>query len=381
MEGNSGRITMIDMKLFRAAVLACATATAAAGVLATTSLSAQVYRTQGVPRGWIGISYDETIVIHGNARSGAVTITDVIKDSPAEKAGLQPGDTVVRVNGFRATTDVLGSMGASVEPGDTVHIVVRRGGRDADIAVEVAKRPPQTFVQGRTGARIYTYDPDSVRGMMKLFVDSMYAGLDSTHMRMFRFDTAGGFMQLNGDSMFVGSLPMTVFRNGFPDSTMFHFAPGRMFNDSAFIGLRSGVFADSVFRMLPRMHDTLFRALPRSNVVMPEIFDDMRTPDIVFRSFARGENAFAGADLAEMNPDLGEYFGTKSGVLVLTVPDGTPAARAGLEAGDIVTKVDGTPVGSVLSLRRTVEKVRRGAPIKLEIVRHQKTRTVELKRE
>jgi membrane-associated protease RseP (regulator of RpoE activity) len=343
--------------------------------------AAQVYITQTAPRGWLGITYDESIVIHGNQRSGALTITEVAKGSPAERAGLQAGDTVSRVNGFRATTEVLRSMGASVEPGDTVHMVVRRGGRDREIDIEVAKRPPQTFVQGRPGAeraRIYTYDPDSVRGMMKLFVDSMYAGLDTSRMRIFRFDTAG-FMRLNGDSMFMGSLPMTAFRYGmFGDSLPFR---SRAFMDSMF-NLPRGVWMDSMFSRLPTFHDSLFSALPRNGAMLPpQLFDEVRTPDIVFRSFARGASAFAGADLTDMNPDLGEYFGTKNGVLVLAVPDGTPAARAGLEAGDIVTKVDGAAVSSVVELRRTVEKARRGAPIKLEIVRHQKSRTVELKRD
>jgi serine protease Do len=45
-----------------------------------------------------------------------------------------------------------------------------------------------------------------------------------------------------------------------------------------------------------------------------------------------------------LNSQLAEYFGVKNGVLVREVNAGTPAQRAGLKAGDVVTKVNNTPV-------------------------------------
>jgi serine protease Do len=47
-----------------------------------------------------------------------------------------------------------------------------------------------------------------------------------------------------------------------------------------------------------------------------------------------------------LGPQLAEYFGVKQGVLVESVNPNTPASRAGLKAGDVVTKVNGTPVTS-----------------------------------
>jgi len=46
----------------------------------------------------------------------------------------------------------------------------------------------------------------------------------------------------------------------------------------------------------------------------------------------------------QLTPQLAEYFGVKRGVLVQSVNPNTPAARAGLKAGDVVTKVNGIPV-------------------------------------
>ena len=45
-----------------------------------------------------------------------------------------------------------------------------------------------------------------------------------------------------------------------------------------------------------------------------------------------------------LNSQLAEFFGVKNGVLVREVNAGTPAQHAGLKAGDVVTKVNGTPV-------------------------------------
>jgi serine protease Do len=46
----------------------------------------------------------------------------------------------------------------------------------------------------------------------------------------------------------------------------------------------------------------------------------------------------------ELNPQLAEFFGVREGVLVRSVTANTPAERAGLKAGDVVVKVNGTPV-------------------------------------
>lgn len=371
------------MKKMRIAILACALSAASA---LPTSLHAQVYVTSQ-PRAWLGITYDETIIIHNRDRTSAVTISKVAKGSPAEKAGLLVGDTVVKVNDFRANNDVLHSMGASVEPGDTVHLVVRRSGKDRDFAVVVAKRPPEAFTDVTPGGRVFRFDPDSVRGMMRLFVDSMYAGLDTAHMRMFRLDTTAGFHTLTSDSMFFGTMPGTVFKYGMNADSMRRFFPRDMFTDSLMMRLPQGLMSDSMFKFLPRMNDSLFRGIApfdRLNDIPSGVWEwksDVNTPDMVFHSITLGQSAFAGAQLANVNADLGEYFGTRTGALVLTVPTGTPAATAGLEAGDIITKVNGKAVTNITDLRRFVEEAKRGESIKLEVTRHQKTKSLELKRD
>jgi serine protease Do len=59
-----------------------------------------------------------------------------------------------------------------------------------------------------------------------------------------------------------------------------------------------------------------------------------------------GSGAQVGFEGEPLSPQLADFFGVKDGVLVRTVGPKTPAERAGLKAGDVVTKVNGTPVGS-----------------------------------
>jgi membrane-associated protease RseP (regulator of RpoE activity) len=83
-----------------------------------------------------------------------------------------------------------------------------------------------------------------------------------------------------------------------------------------------------------------------------------------------------GVRIETLGPGLGEYFGLKDGkgVLVLEVLKGTPAERAGLEAGDVITGVDGEAVTKGTDL---VDVMRgKEGKVALQVVRHGTPRTV-----
>ena len=63
----------------------------------------------------------------------------------------------------------------------------------------------------------------------------------------------------------------------------------------------------------------------------------------------------------ELNPQLAEFFGVKDGVLVRSVNPMTPASKAGLKAGDVVIKVNGTPVMSPREITGLVRSSRKKA--------------------
>ena len=51
-----------------------------------------------------------------------------------------------------------------------------------------------------------------------------------------------------------------------------------------------------------------------------------------------------GVEAESLGPQLAEYFGVKEGVLVRAVVKGSAAEKAGIKAGDVITKVDQTAV-------------------------------------
>jgi serine protease Do len=78
-----------------------------------------------------------------------------------------------------------------------------------------------------------------------------------------------------------------------------------------------------------------------------------------------------GIDAEDLNGQLGAYFGAPgdAGVLVRSVRAGTPAQRAGLKAGDVIIKFDGTPVKSVSGLRDQLQEKRDQKTVTLGVVR------------
>ncbi len=81
--------------------------------------------------------------------------------------------------------------------------------------------------------------------------------------------------------------------------------------------------------------------------------------------------AFLGVQLSDLTPELRTHFGVPddAGVIVGQVVDDSPAFRAGVEVGDIVTAVDGEPVASSQALRREIRGRQDGDTVVLEVWR------------
>jgi len=84
-----------------------------------------------------------------------------------------------------------------------------------------------------------------------------------------------------------------------------------------------------------------------------------------------GNSPIVGFEGEALNAQLAEYFGVKEGVLVRSVNPKTPAERAGLKAGDVVVKVNGTPVTSPREITGLVRSSRKKA-ISFTVVRNKK---------
>jgi serine protease Do len=88
-----------------------------------------------------------------------------------------------------------------------------------------------------------------------------------------------------------------------------------------------------------------------------------------------------GVTVDDLSSQLAEYFGTKDGVLVTSVTEGSVASKAGLKAGDVITSVNGTDVTSPADLRRRLGRFGDSEEFTLGIVRDRKPMTLKGKLE
>jgi serine protease Do len=86
-----------------------------------------------------------------------------------------------------------------------------------------------------------------------------------------------------------------------------------------------------------------------------------------------------GVSVHELTRELAEYFGAKDGVLVASVEPDSPASRAALKAGDVITTVNGRSITSSSDLVRELRTVSGDGGITLGIVRDKKSSTVAAK--
>ncbi|MDH5180883.1 MAG: DegQ family serine endoprotease [Gammaproteobacteria bacterium] len=90
-----------------------------------------------------------------------------------------------------------------------------------------------------------------------------------------------------------------------------------------------------------------------------------------------------GAQAQNLTPDLAQAFNLQQGrgAVITRVSTGSPADKAGLQAGDIVTEINGKQVRNADSLRNTIGLLRVGEKVTLQILREGKSKklVVEIK--
>jgi membrane-associated protease RseP (regulator of RpoE activity) len=93
-----------------------------------------------------------------------------------------------------------------------------------------------------------------------------------------------------------------------------------------------------------------------------------------------GRRGFIGVTLLEITPELRGHFGAPkdAGVLVSDVESGTPAAKAGLEVGDVITEIDGKRVESSRDLSRGIRSRKGGETVQLDVVRGRAARKISV---
>ena len=118
----------------------------------------QLKQTGRVARGFLGVSpqaitADMADSLGLKSTKGAL-IADVVKDSPAEKGGMKPGDVVVALNGKPVSdnSQLTRDVGV-IPPGNTVKLDIIREGKQRTVEVKLAERPDEKDQGGRTPSK------------------------------------------------------------------------------------------------------------------------------------------------------------------------------------------------------------------------------------
>jgi serine protease Do len=90
---------------------------------------------------------------------------------------------------------------------------------------------------------------------------------------------------------------------------------------------------------------------------------------------------YLGISMQPISDELAEQFSLKSreGVLVAEIVQGSPAAKAGLESGDVIVKFQGRDVKDPRTFRLAVANLSPGTEVNLEVLRQGKTEKIKLK--
>ena len=88
-----------------------------------------------------------------------------------------------------------------------------------------------------------------------------------------------------------------------------------------------------------------------------------------------------GVSVSDLQPQLADYFGVTDGVLVTSVTSDSPASKAGVKAGDVITTLNGSSVSSPSDLRTRASRLRDGEEFSIGVTRDKKSLTLKGKAE
>ena len=226
--------------------------------------------------------------------SAEPVVTQLVPGGPAEEVGIQVGDIIVSIDGHRVTEPL---------PDED----------ETDLSRD--SWPPQR--------------------RLRTLVQSASEG-----------ESVEVVVERNGEAMTFTLVPMLYPENPAPETRLVYSNVSRSLQD---VMNRSRLMSDS---FLARRSVPEFRvgrvpgvAELRARMETPSLF--VYEPGDPWRRFQSiGNNLL---EMVELNPELGSYFGTEVGVLVLDVDE---ESTMGLRPGDVVVAISGREVDEVSDIRR-----------------------------
>lgn len=358
---------------------------------------------------WLGVGYEVRWVDRGDVCQPRIVVESVIQGAPAERAGLRPGDAIVALQGTPIAAGRLELLASHLTAGDSVRLRVARSGVEREIVAVADRRPARLVVQSlKAPGSLQSADLPTVlvlgdsligRNLERLAMapGGSYAVRHPDGRTEYRRapSRSGGWSRDELDRR-VSRLVACAGRSDWAA----HPAPAphveqiRLRADSlrVLIGERALTRAAAERATGAAPMGRINAAPPAigpagSPASLPPGVSVRSNPDGSFYVLrfedhaAAAERGVAGAEVTGLEPELARYFrGVDAGVLVLRVSPGTPAEKAGLRPGDVITAGGGTLVADVPTLRRLLA-LPDARPLAVDVVRHGRVRTLTIRRE
>jgi serine protease Do len=108
--------------------------------------------------------------------------------------------------------------------------------------------------------------------------------------------------------------------------------------------------------------------------------DTVKTVVAQLKSSGHVTRGWIGVQIQPVTANIAESLGLKKaeGAMVDEPQSGSPAAKAGILSGDVITAVNGTTVKDARDLARTIGTMAPDATVKLDLIRNGETKTVSL---
>lgn len=293
------------------------------------------------PSGYMGVTLS-SVPLRQSLQAGYIVsyceypvIEAVDPGSPAERAGLQAGDTIVAFNGQDVRSGMV-DYTSLLTPNANVKVRARRDGRNRDFTLRVAARPTPTPV------RLYGRVQATMSGSPTLPARSEAPRVEVAGSNVFVFERPAPVARVRGSS--GGQVT-------FSSDTL-----NMLMTGSGEFTVSSGGAWRSVAPTAP-------------------------TPPAMMSFFANTDDAMLfGAQLKSLGDDLRAALSLPEGVLVLQVLRGTPASDVGLRDGDVIRSANGLVTRRVNDIRVAFERARDSRTLAMRVLRgNEAERTITLR--
>lgn len=371
-------------------------ALAAAGEGSAPAAAQQIRFGDPAEPAWLGVSYDVRWLFGQGVCESRIVVEGVVHGSPADRAGLRPGDAITAVNGEPFSASGIRTLTARIAPGDTVRLRVDRSGR-VQLVTAVADRRPQhpprfgidgvasgfaaspapiVWARGDTLVARNVTDPP-LRRVPGYWLASSDGRTEFRSLaRRDRNDLdrrVEGLLHCATATTTTTAAPAPPPGPGPQRFALTEILPRA---DSLRILMARQALEANTDREIYRV---LLRPAPDGSAA-PHV--EVHSGDALLLRLedhlTAGLRGVAGAELTELEPELAGYFrNVQEGLLVLRVAPASPADRAGLRAGDVIVTAGGRRPESVAALRSLLARPTADA-VELRVVRKGRTRTLTL---